>query len=68
MNRLILFLSPLDEGCSCLLHALLLKKDTEFNENIDQLQYTALIWKAEKFALQPCWRVFALLQICVFKH
>ena len=31
-----------------------------------QVLYTALIWSAKNFALQPCWRIFVLLRICAF--
>ena len=32
------------------------------------IQYTALIWSAKNFALQPSWRAFVPLKICAFKH
>ena len=30
--------------------------------------YTALIWSTKNFTLQPCWRIFGLLKICVFEY
>ena len=35
---------------------------------IRETLYSALIWSAKNFDLQPSWRVFVLLQICTFKH
>ena len=44
-------------------YLILLKKIENF-----EILYKALIWSAQNFALQPCWRVFVLPLICTYKQ